>query len=166
MSPSRRHHEPSDRSLLARTTWQGIASRLVLFGVLVQILLFFVGLMVPVQRAASLWGKDLEERRGVVWQPGRALKAVAEQFPTNARMYLLYPQSILHACSVYYFYPRTVSITMANRRYNTGEEYASWNEIPSWQWLVSNKFDFVISFKDGARAWQVRPGLSFDANPQ
>ena len=64
-----------------------------MFGLLIQILLFFVGLIVPVQRAASLWG---EERSGGVWQPGHAFKAIAEDFTTNTRLNELYPQSILH----------------------------------------------------------------------
>jgi hypothetical protein len=143
-----------------------IGSSLVLLALLIQIMLFFVGLMVPVRRAASLWGKDLEERRGVVWQAGQALKSIAERFPVNSRIYLLYPQPPLQYSIVYYFYPRDVSVTMTNGSYGTLEDYAHWHEIPSWQWLQTNRFDFVLSFKNGGRAWKVEPGLDLNADSQ
>ncbi|MGD1020849.1 MAG: hypothetical protein ABSA12_16180 [Verrucomicrobiia bacterium] len=133
---------------------------LVLLALLMQISLFFVGIMDPYTRGMSLWGKNLEERRGIVCAAGRALTHLADQFPQDAGIYLIYPQGFLHMNTVYYFYPRNVSVTMTNARYNTDEEYAQWHEIPSWQWLQTNRFSYVLSFqKDGLRVWPVQPGL-------
>jgi hypothetical protein len=156
-------HRQEPQSIV--TKWQRVIASLVLLALLVQILLFFVGLMVPVRRAASLWGKNLEDRREVVWPPGRALKAFADKLPTDTRIYLLYPQPPLHYSIVYYFYPRTVSVTMTNARYGSLEECANWNEVPSWQWLETNKYSYVLSFKNGGgRVWRVVPGLDLNAD--
>lgn len=137
-----------------------------LLAALAQILLFYAGLLDPVRRAASLWGKSLEERRGVVWGPGRSLKAIAEQFPVDAKIYLLDPQALLLWNGVYYFYPRVFSCTMSNRAYRTNEEFAMWNERPSPEWFAKTNFTHVITFKNGGRVWQVTPGkpLYLNAN--
>jgi hypothetical protein len=135
------------------------AASLVLLALLVQISLFFVGLMDPVQRTASLWGKTLEERRAVVWQLGAVLTSVAERFPEDSRIYLMYPDSSLHPNAVYYFYPRLISISMTNGVYGSNEQYKNWHELPTENWLLSNKFNYVLTFKGGGRAWEVRLGI-------
>jgi hypothetical protein len=145
---------PASLGRLKRAT-----ASLVLLALLVQISLFFVGLMDPVQRTASLWGKTLEERRTVVWQLGAGLTSLAKRFPEDARIYLMYPDSGLHPNAVYYFYPRLISITMTNGVYGSNEQYKEWNELPTEDWLISNKFNYVLTFKGGGRAWKVGPGI-------
>jgi hypothetical protein len=147
------------------TRGQRLLASAVLLALLAQIALFFVGIMDPYTRAQSLWGKDLEERRGVVCSMGRALKMIAERFPQTARIYMIYPQGAIHMNSVYYFYPRDISVTMTNARYNLSEEYAQWHEVPSWQWLETNHFSYVLSFKNGTvNAWPVHPGLVLEGH--
>ncbi len=138
---------------------QRILASLVLLALLIQVSLFFVGLGDPIHRAEVLWGKKLEERRAVVWQPGSTFKSVAERFPMNARMYLMYPQPLVHWNCVYYFYPRLVRVTMTNGLYRTDEEYANWNEKPTESWLITNGVGYVMNFKNGGRVWEVRPGI-------
>src|SRR5664280_1658629 len=99
--------------------WQRVTTSLMLLGLLVQTSLFFFGFMDPLKRAASLWGKDLEQRRLIVWQPGFALKSITAQFPLDARVYLMDPDPTTQYNSVYYFYPRLVTITMTNGSYGT-----------------------------------------------
>jgi len=120
-----------------------------LAALLVQIGMFFVGLLVPVHRVTTLWGKSFEDRQLVVCQPARVLSQIAEQFPVDAKIYLTDPQLLLHWNSVYFFYPRLVTATMANRSYRSNEAYAAWNEQPTEDWLVSNGFTHVLSYKNG-----------------
>jgi hypothetical protein len=138
---------------------QRLLASLVLLALLVQVLLFFVGLDDPIHRIKVLWGKKLEERRAIVWQPGSALKAIAERFPPASRLYLMYPQPLVHWNSVYYFYPRLVTVTMTNATYRTDGEYAAWNERPTESWLITNGFNYVMNFKNGGQVWEVRPGI-------
>ncbi len=149
------------RSLASRIiskTRRGLAA-VVLLTFLAQISLFFIGIMDPYTRARSLWGKSLEQRRGIVCGVGMTLKQIADQFPIDSKIYLIHPQAFVHMNAVYSFYPRTLSVTMSNRRYNTDQEYAAWDEVPSWQWLQTNGFSYVLSFQNGGRRWDVRPGL-------
>lgn len=120
-----------------------------LAAVLVQIGMFYVGLLVPVRRVVALWGKSFGERQQVVWQPGRVLTQIAAEFPLDAKIYLVDPQLLLHWNSVYFFYPRLVTVTMTNAGYPSNEAYALWNERPTDDWLISNKFTHVMSYKDG-----------------
>jgi hypothetical protein len=139
------------------TIAQRAAASIVLGALLVQILLFYVGLLDPVRRTASVWGKNLEERRAVVWGPGAQLKSIAERFPPNARIYMLEPQQALpHWNGIYYFYPRILCCSMTNGAYRTNEDYARWNEWPSHEWLVKNNFTYTLDLKAG-RVEQVTP---------
>jgi len=138
---------------------QRILASLVLLALLIQVSLFFVGLGDPIHRIEILWGKTLEERRAVVWQPGSTLKAIAERFPKGSRMYLMHPQPLVHWNSVYYFYPRSVTVTMTNGMYRTDEEYTNWGETPTESWLITNGLNYVMNFKNGGRVWEVRPGI-------
>jgi hypothetical protein len=138
---------------------QRMLASLVLLALLVQVSLFFVGLADPIHRIDLLWGKGLEERRAIVWQPGSAFKAIAERLPPESRLFLMYPQPLVHWNSVYYFYPRLVTVTMTNGTYRTDKEYADWNEKPTESWLISNGFNYVMSFKNGGRIWEVHPGI-------
>jgi hypothetical protein len=149
------------RSLASRIisrTRRGLAA-VVLLTFLAQISLFFIGIMDPYTRTRSLWGKSLEQRRGIVCGVGMTLKQIADQFPIDSKIYLIHPQAFVHMNAVYSFYPRTLSVTMSNRRYNTDQEYAAWDEVPSWQWLQTNGFTYVLDFRNGGRRWDVRPGL-------
>ncbi len=115
-----------------------------LLGVLlVQIGMFFIGLLVPVHRITTLWGKSFEDRQVVVCQPARVLSQIAEQFPVDAKIYLMDPQLLLHWNCVYFFYPRLVTATMSNRGYRSSEAYAAvsltrsrsrsrWSRTRSW----------------------------------
>jgi hypothetical protein len=126
-----------------------------LAALLVQIGMFFVGLLVPVRRIESLWGKSFEDRQMAVCQPARVLTQLADQFPIDAKIYMTDPQLLLHWNSVYFFYPRLVTVTMTNRGYRTHEAYAAWNERPTDDWLISNGFTHVLSYKNNAL--QIRP---------
>lgn len=130
-----------------------------LAALLVQIGMFFIGLLVPVHRIATLWGKSFEDRQLVVSQPARVLSQIAEQFPVNAKIYLMDPQLLLHWNSVYFFYPRLVTATMSNRGYRSSEAYAAWDERPSEEWLVSNGFTHVLSYKNGLHVRQVQSAV-------
>jgi hypothetical protein len=126
--------------------------------VLIQVLLFFVGLLVPMRRVAMMWGKSFEDRQLAVWQPGRVISQVARQFPPDAKIYFEDPDLLLHWNMVYYFYPRLVTVTMTNGNYRSREAYAAWNERPTEEWLISNKFTHVLSYKGGAlQARSVKP---------
>jgi len=127
-----------------------------LAALLVQVGMFFTGLLVPVHRIATLWGKSFEDRQQVVSQPARVLSQLAEQFPIDAKIYLVDPQLLLHWNSIYFFYPRLVTVTMTNGGYRTQEAYAAWNERPSEEWLVSHGFTHVISYKNGLQVRQVQ----------
>ena len=120
-----------------------------LAAVLVQIGMFYVGLLVPVRRVVTLWGKSFGERQQVVWQVGRALTEIAAQFPPDAKIYLVDPQLLLHWNSVYFFYPRVVTVTMTDTGYRSNEAYAAWKERPTDDWLIAHKFTHVMSYKDG-----------------
>lgn len=134
--------------------------RIILLLVLLQLSLFWVGLAETTTRARLLWGKSVEERRAVVNNIGAALTRIASHFPMDAKIYLIHPQGFLYMNAVYYFYPRFLTVTMTNRRYNTVQEFAEWNEIPSVDWLLANGFTHVLSFQNGqVRGWRVEPGL-------
>ena len=137
-----------------------IVSGAVLLMALIQVAMFFVGLEVPLHRLEMLWGKSFQERQKIAWQPGWLLTQVAQQFPLESRIYLEDPQTPyfwMHYDTVYYFYPRYVSITMSDRYYGTDQEYASWNEHPSEAWLLTNGFTHVLSYKDGIHIRPVGP---------
>jgi len=112
-----------------------------------------------VHRITTLWGKSFEDRQQVVSQPARVLSQVAEQFPVDAKIYLVDPQLLLHWNSIYFFYPRLVTVTMTNGSYRSNEAYAAWNERPSEEWLVSNGFTHVISYKNGLQVRQVQSAV-------
>lgn len=137
------------------TGWRQKVAGVLLGAVLLQVMLFWVGFLVPARRIAILWGKSRQERLHLLWQPGFVLSQVAERFPADARIYMVDPELLIHWNAIYYFYPRLVTVTMTNGNYRTREAYATWNERPSQAWLVSNHFTHVISFKDGIRAWPV-----------
>ena len=147
-----------EKSIVIRK-WQRIAASIWLFALLIQILLFFVGLMDPVRRAASLWGKSRDERLTVVWQPGSVFTSIAKQFPMNARIFLMHPNAMLQYNSVYYFYPRIVTITLTNGLYCSDEEFKAWDEQPTDALLFSNHITYVLTLEHGGRAWQVRGGV-------
>jgi hypothetical protein len=141
------------------TRGRPIVAYVVLVATLVQVAFFFFGLLDPINRITSLWGKALEDRRAVVWQPGSVLKGVADRFPESARVFLMYPQPLVHWNCVYYFYPRFVTVTMTNGVYRTNEEYNDWNEKPTEEWLMTNGFTHVLNFKNGGRVLEVHPGI-------
>ena len=132
---------------------------LVLLACLVQVLLFYVGLIQTTRRIAVLWGRGIEERRLLVGQPWSVFRSIAEQFPENAKIYLLYPEQHIHDVVNYYFYPRKISVSMTNAAYRIPEEYGVWAEVPDEQWLMSNQYTHVLSFTNGGRAWVVQPGV-------
>jgi len=136
MNPSL--HPPSK----LKRIWAGVL--LTLF--LVQVLSFFVGLVIPTFRVAVLWGKTVDERRAFLSPSAAVFKASADRFPLTARVYLVDPDATSHKNSLYYFYPRVVSITMTDACYEGA--YETWNERPPMGWLVTNGYTYVISFKD------------------
>jgi hypothetical protein len=113
---------------------------------LAQVLCFFLGLMVPLNRVAILWGKSVEERLAMLAPAGHAIKNIADKLPIDARVYLMYPDATTHKNSIYYFYPRTVSITMTDACYES--TYAQWDEVPTTEWLVTNHYTHVLNFKE------------------
>jgi len=147
-----------EKSIVIRK-WQRITASIGLLALLVQILLFFVGLMDPVRRAASLWGKSRDERLTTVWQPGSVFTSVAKQFPVNARIFLMHPNAMLQYNSVYYFYPRIITITLTNGLYRSDEEFKAWDEQPTDALLFSNHITYVLTLENGGRAWRVGPGV-------
>jgi hypothetical protein len=132
----------------------------ILLACLVQILLFYVGLLQTTRRIMGIWGKSVEERRAMLGQPWAALKPIAERFPEDARIYVLYPEQHLHCAMNYYFYPRQISVSMTNGLYRIVEDYDRWAEMPDDPWLITNHYTHVLTFKDGGRAWPVHPGVS------
>lgn len=129
--------------------WAGIL--LALF--LVQVLSFFYGLAIPVFQITAFWGKTVEERRALRTQSGANIKATADRFPLTARVYLMDPDATTHKYSLYYFYPRVVSITMTDACYEAA--YETWNERPPMAWLIANGYTYVLSYKD-RKATRVR----------
>jgi hypothetical protein len=114
--------------------------------VLVQVLLFFFGLMVPFNRILLEWNRTVDERRALFAPAGQSIKAIADQLPANARVYLMDPDATTHKNSLYYFYPRLVSITMTDTCYEA--IYERWNERPTAGWLETHGYTFVLSYKD------------------
>ena len=143
------------RQLLSRG--RSLLPGCLLAALLVQVGMFFVGLLVPVHRLTTLWGKSFEDRQLVVSQAARVLSEIADRFPVDAKLYLTYPQRQLHWNSVYFFYPRLVTATMTNGEYRTDEAYAAWNELPTEDWLVTNGFTHVMSYKNGLQYREVQP---------
>ena len=132
--------------------WLGIASKTILMLSLLQVAMFFIGLEVPLQRLIRLWGKSFKERQEITWKAGAVLSQVARQLPLDAKVYLEDPQVLpwwVYAHAVYYFYPRYLSISMTDHYYSSDKEFSKWNEYPDEAWLISNKFTYVMSFKNG-----------------
>jgi hypothetical protein len=127
-----------------------------LAALLLQIGMFFIGLLVPVRRIEMLWGKSFADRQMAVCQPARILTQIADQFPMDARIYLMDPQLLLHWNSVYFFYPRLVTVTMTDHSYRSQEAYAAWNERPTDDWLISHGFTYVLSYKNGLQVRQLQ----------
>lgn len=125
---------------------------------LVQIGLFFIGLLVPVRRFV-LWGKTREERLALVWPAGRSLEAMAKEFPLDARIYMVDPDSFIHRQAQYYFLPRQISVTMSNAGW-TQDFYEHWNERPTLDWLIQHHFTDVLKLTqtNGSGAWLVASG--------
>ena len=125
---------------------------MILLVALIQVGMFFVGLEVPLNRLVILWGKSFTERQAIIWPAGRALAQVAGQLPLDAKVYLVDPQSQywwVQAQAIYYFYPRYLTISMANQCYRSDAELATWNEYPDETWLDTHGFTHVMSFKNG-----------------
>lgn len=120
----------------------------VLLGLLlIQVLSFYFGLMIPVNHIMLLWNKTVEERRTILNQPGGVIKGIGDRLPLTARVYLMDPVAVTHKNTLYYFYPREVSITMTDACYEGG--YDTWNERPSSEWLVAHHFTYVLDYKQG-----------------
>lgn len=120
----------------------------VLLGLLlVQVLCFFVGFLVPSDRILRLWGKGVEERRGIFWPPSRVIKPLGDAMPLTAKVYVEQPDATTHKHTAYYFYPRVVAVTMSDTDYEN--RYEKWNEPPTREWLLSNGFTYVVNFKEG-----------------
>jgi len=118
----------------------------VLLGLLLlQVLCFFFGLMVPVNLAVVLWSKSVEERLALLAPNGAAIQNVADRLPMTARVYLMDPDAMTHKNSVYYFYPRTVTITMTDACYEA--RYEQWDERPTTQWLVTNHHTHLLDYR-------------------
>jgi hypothetical protein len=118
----------------------------VLLGLLLlQVLCFFFGLMVPVNRVVTLWGRSVDERLAQLAPAGHAIKGIADKLPMDARVYIMYPDASVHKNSIYYFYPRTVSITMTDACYES--TYAQWDERPTTEWLVTNHYTHVLNLR-------------------
>jgi len=136
-----------------------IVAGLILLMCLVQILLFYVGLIQTTRRIAAVWGRNLEERRAMLSQPWGVFKSIADRFPMAARIYLIYPEQHVHDVVNYYFYPRFISVSKTNSAYRLVEEYDQWVEMPDDQWLITNRYTHVLSFRNGGHAWSVQPGV-------
>ena len=125
------------------------------FLILFQVGLFFVGFMVPVNRAVSLWGKDRQERLRVVWPLGLLAEVIADQFPTNSVIFWTHPQSGAYQQLPYYFYPRRLSCTITNQFYSE-KMFAAWDEKPDADWLAANGYTHVIDTSNGVlNAWGI-----------
>jgi hypothetical protein len=126
--------------------WRKVAAPLLLGAVLLQLLSFFFGLMVPLNRVVTLWGRSVDARRAMLTPSGASIKSVADRLPVTARVYLMNPDATTHKNSVYYFCPRIVSITMTDACYEA--VYEQWNERPTREWLVTNHYTYLLSYKD------------------
>jgi len=126
---------------------------------LVQVAMFFTGMLVPVRRFV-LWGKSRPERLTIAWPVGRQLEEWAQEFPLDARIYMVDPDEFLHRQAQYYFLPRTISITMTNRGW-TQDIYHQWVDRPTADWLVQHGFTFVLKLTvtNGAGGWAVAPAM-------
>ncbi len=148
---------------------QHIIALILLLAVLVQVGMFFVGLEVPLQRLTRLWGKPFQERQALIWPVGRTFSQLAEQLPPDAKIYIEDPQGTyewVYRHAFYYLYPRHATISLTDHRYEDPKEFSQWNEYPSEAWLVSNKFTFVVSFKNGIHVRAVTlPSLYPHATP-
>jgi hypothetical protein len=141
--------------------WQQPKRMLAAFICLLLILqagMFFIGFNVPLRRILMLWGRSREERLGIIWQPGLAFTSLAAQFPTNAQIFYVAPDPFIRGQIQYYFYPRRMSVTATNAPYDPNASTNTW-ERPTIEWLVSNRFTHVLTFRNGARAWEVRPDM-------
>jgi hypothetical protein len=125
---------------------------------LLQLLSFFFGLTVPLNRVMILWGKSVNERLAMIVPTDAAIKNVSDQLPLDARVYLEDPEAVTHKHSVYYFFPRYVTISMTSSNYEG--IYDTWNERPTTEWLLANGFTHVLDYKQ-QRLTPVRP-----ASPQ
>jgi hypothetical protein len=114
---------------------------------LLQVLSFFFGLTVPLNRVVTLWGKSVDERLALLAPAGHAIKDIADKLPIDARVYIMYPDATIHKNSIYYFYPRTVSITMTDGCYES--TYAQWDESPTTEWLMTNHYTHVLNVRQG-----------------
>ena len=126
---------------------------------LIQIGLFFIGLLVPVRRFV-LWGLTREQRLEVIWQPGLVLETMAKRFPLDARIYMVDPDGFLHRQAQYYFLPRKISTSMGKNGW-TQDLYDQWDERPTVDWLIQHDFTYVfrLTRTNGAGAWVVSPGM-------
>jgi hypothetical protein len=113
---------------------------------LAQVLCFFFGLSVPMNLILALWNKSPEDRLAALAPAGHAIKGIADKLPIDARVYLMYPDATLHKNAIYYFYPRTVSITMTDGCYES--TYAQWDERPTTEWLMTNHYTHVLNFRE------------------
>jgi hypothetical protein len=137
-----------------------ILASVFLLGLLLQVFLFYLGLRDPVLlRALTFWDKTREQRLAASWQPGLVLEGLAAKFPADAKIYMMHPQALVHWNSIYYFYPRRIVVTMKNAIYHKEQEYTTWNEKPTEQWLMTNGYTHVMDLQDGLRVLEVRPGL-------
>lgn len=143
-------------------SWRSRIAPLLLGIVLVQVLMFFFGLMVPLNRIFMQWNRSVEERRGMFAPAGQVIKSVADRLPANARVYILDPDATTHKNSLYYFYPRLVSITMTDACYEA--IYDRWNERPSTEWLQTNGYTHLLSYKE-RRLVEVRSQASTVRSP-
>jgi len=140
--------------------WRKFAAPLLLGAVLAQVLMFFFGLTVPLNRILLLWNKTREERLKIIWQPGSVLTDIASRIPPSAHVFMVQPDSFLHKQSMYYLYPRRASVTVTNTGY-TEEMYVQWNEPPTVPWLLENNFTHVIRLnrQRGFNIWEVTPDM-------
>jgi hypothetical protein len=113
---------------------------------LVQVLCFFFGLSVPMNLIFALWNRSADARLAALAPAGHAIKDIADKLPLDARVYLMYPDATTHKNSIYYFYPRTVSITMTDACYES--TYAQWDEPPTAEWLATNHYTHVLNFRE------------------
>ena len=126
--------------------WRKRIAPVLLGAVLVQVLMFFIGLMVPINRILMEWSRTVDERRSMFAPNSQAIKSVGDRLPPDARVYLLNPDATTHKNSIYYFYPRLVSITMTDACYEA--RYEVWDEHPTTEWLQSHGYTFLLSYKD------------------
>jgi hypothetical protein len=113
---------------------------------LLQVLCFFFGLIVPMNLILTLRNKSVDDRLAMLAPAGHVVKGIADKLPIDARVYLMYPDATIHKNAIYYFYPRTVSITMTDGCYES--TYAQWDERPTTEWLVTNHYTYVLNFRE------------------